>query len=1527
MELTINNNINTNTNTNANEIELADWDLMCPILLDWLEDPIIMPCCGKAVSKLPLHECIKDLDNKKCPNCNKNINNFDILNAPVSLNILNIVKRFKESNPLYLSNLAQQKKNQNKISLDWEGKIDWMEPPTNSAFQTILGKLKLTCSDNKFNFKTLLIPVIDKSGSMGGSPITQCIYSLNRIIDLAYSNPNIITNIITYNDSASSILINTAQTIESYRLVVDGIKANGGTSFTVAFNEIVRVCQELIDPTVTNVTVIFLTDGEDSSTNKSNRSKLISLLKEKLDGVITNQSIQTQIHTIGFGNSHDYDFLNGLRQISRIEGAYRFADPKEDSDSLSNKINSILNVIESNSNIPIKIISCPYKIIYSDCPVYWLDLTKAYSNSIDGFNIQIQVGDNTMIGDNNTTNTNIFNVRCKFNEGDNNKEVWNEWYTHLVDELMNEVIGLVKIPDLEQIKSKTQIQIHLELIEQRTKAVQMRIKSNLNESEYTDSIDLTRCDKIFNVIKDIRSGIKLDSQTNLKLNDLKFEGKFKTVNTSTSTNPNSNKSNSLGMKAGGVDSLVHKMDLIGKKKLTWETLPKQKLLCCESDIIKGLLLKTSDSIDWYEQNRSKLSTFTDSDGLSFFHISCSIGKYGLVKYLCDTNKNEPNFIKLINSSVNKFNKNPLDLSIQNGYWKTCQILFEFGAKPSPTNSEILLRTCVKRKFWKTGEFMVFNGFVSITDEMLDSVPDSDGLVWLSKMKGAESIDVYKAIRKSMVEVVSNSIDQITNQISWADYTDILTKPTTDQIKIIDLLLKYNKADPLEIIDVVEAGEPEKTTLLYMSCERGNLDLFYTTLKYIPSDQVLSQINWQNLKGTSCLWIASCNKHVEIVTELLGMGSDPNLVNIRGDSPLIPTCQKGSEAIVELLLAYGCDLEKFNPDRENAIMVCCRNGQAKLLDLILEYVSNNLGKDKLMYWLGWCAQIDGFNPILSGAEMGNVDCIKVIHKYDPTCLEFRSGLDNKIIKGALPLHLASFYGRTNAVKTLIELGSNINAQTEPDLYTCLHLAIKHGHKDLTRYLLSLSGIDELLGIVDSTGRIPEYYARLAGNEDILEEFFTSKLGMIFSNMFICSESDEIDCANVLENHGRSIGVYEYSNITQINLSQGTSPLTWAILTGKNYLVNKLLSMGSDIFKPDDRGISPYFWLRYLGLDTEKLLGPIKLLDSSSLIDPKLFQLADLDIQFKLNKLATISSSNPQYKMLLQYTPNMISPLLLEQTNSVENHLMKMLDGFDLEIPSNSLDIIIKSNSNSNLISFIDKLKSNKIVLTKQDNNSNNSNISNNSNNSNNSDYWKMMLLDAKINLIKIMTLDSNILNPNQILALYLYTANLDLFKNVNLNLTNISISSPWYGFISCLYQGLCLLPDYKGDCFRAVDLPFDSVKFALNNIIQWNTFAIGNIDWKNSSELIGLKRGMIFIIKSKTGKNISSYSKYPQENEIVFVPGTSFEVTNYYVPDIICLAQENIRNTTFKYNSIEKIRGFYDKALENKSSIIIELTEI
>jgi hypothetical protein len=82
-----------------------------------------------------------------------------------------------------------------------------------------------------------------------------------------------------------------------------------------------------------------------------------------------------------------------------------------------------------------------------------------------------------------------------------------------------------------------------------------------------------------------------------------------------------------------------------------------------------------------------------------------------------------------------------------------------------------------------------------------------------------------------------------------------------------------------------------------------------------------------------------------------------------------------------------------------------------------------------------------------------------------------------------------------------------------------------------------------------------------------------------------------------------------------------------------------------------------------------------------------------------------------------------------------------------------------------------------------------------------------------------------------------------------------------------------------------------------------------------------KTGIIFIIKSKHGKNISKYSKYPANNEFVFLPGTQFIIKGHYIASTIALGQANISDSTFKMQSKD-----YDNVANNKMSIIISIEE-
>ena len=77
-----------------------------------------------------------------------------------------------------------------------------------------VGRLNIECQDNIY--KNLLIAVVDISGSMSGTPINQCKYSLQRFVDFTYKYDHLVTAIITYNDRATNFIIDKSNNYEIY---------------------------------------------------------------------------------------------------------------------------------------------------------------------------------------------------------------------------------------------------------------------------------------------------------------------------------------------------------------------------------------------------------------------------------------------------------------------------------------------------------------------------------------------------------------------------------------------------------------------------------------------------------------------------------------------------------------------------------------------------------------------------------------------------------------------------------------------------------------------------------------------------------------------------------------------------------------------------------------------------------------------------------------------------------------------------------------------------------------------------------------------------------------------------------------------------------------------------------------------------------------------------------------------------------------------------------------------------------------
>lgn len=1439
----------------ANNIE----ELRCPITKDFLEDPINLPCCGRAISRQAMIECKQNFST--CPLCKQDLDMFNPDTAPKAVNIAYMVEHAK-TNGLTLPEVQESKPlNVKSTDVKLKAKLHCLCNNYSSnvyKHQTVIGKLTITSEKNNLNFKTLLIPVVDRSGSMSGSPILQCHYSLNRMIDLTYMSKHLITNIISYDDRAESILLNTdSYSAEHYRNQVSKIGARGGTSFYCAFEEIFKICDKYKDVSeVSSIVILLLTDGQDGAARGQ-----IENWKQKIR---TMTSKQVTIHTIGFGNGHDFELLNNIRMIGNIEGAYRFADPNEDNDSLSNKINSIVDVISKSMVIPLEI-SDPGKFTligngYNSTD-FWFNLTKV--NLVEPHSVYVSIN-----------NEFPSEVPVEIDEDQNDYKIWNEWYKYSIDKIASEIIELC-----DKDNTKLEFTLHCDIIEQRGKIILTKL-----DSTHSDAL---RLENLLNATKALRSGQKIDK---LKLNDMKFEGQY-TTNTATQNVPKQTAN------VNTFSQHIASSHYVPIKKV-WITYDKKSVKYDDFTLLsefKEIILNNryDPAFSWIQNNFNNLN---DNDKKESVILSSKIGKYKRLEIILNLGKFTEHDLTYTN--VNGYNA--LDLAIINGYWTTAELLIKHGTKPLK-DGDTLLRTCLSYNYVNTASLLIKYNIVVVTDDLIENCSNMQHVQWLTLRKPIE-VTLEEAILKGLYDKVEEKINNDPSvKISISTIFDIFVKPTIDHINIVDLLLRCKTIDPYEIMTKEEYDEKEKTNIvtknwpLFETCERGNLQMFNILIKYITDTEGNVDVNFlntQNHKGTTCLWIACCNKRIDIVGELLNMKVDVNIPNIKGDNALIPCCQKGYETITEMLIESGISFTNANKNGDFPILIACRCGQSRILEMLLKKLEPDA--DALHKALITYAYIDGFNPLLAATELDKVECIKVLHKYGAD-LEYRTGADNEIISGATAVHLAAFYGRLSALATLHNLGCDMITQTTTKGWTVLHIAIIKGNVNVVRYLMSIDAGKQCLEIVDNDNRLPSYYANIVGNESILEEFFTNKLTNILTKVLLSDEETEKKCAEVLMKYGRSLGCYEYENITDIDiLNNGSTMLTYSMLNGNSHMTNTLLQMGARLDRPDDFGITPLFWSQYLGYDTTLML------DCPDDIAQQ--------VSKQLETVQQLGKTNMQNKILLGLQP---TKLELISNSGETNNLIKMTDGYDDKIKFTIIKDLQKSlKLDYSLLGFVDKLKSSKVFPDGET-------------------QLKYIMADAKINIIKRVASGEKILQPVHMLALYMYTSNYTIFKNVNQILKEWSVgqntsniqSNIWHPFINCLYQAINLLPPQIGEVYRAVNTKFDVEKYAIGKEIQWNGFSLCSTEWKDASDLINNKTGIVFIIKSKTGRNISKYSKYPVDGEVIFLPASKFTITAHYVADKICLAQANIRNSTFKIKESD-----YTKALEGKSSIIIELTE-
>jgi len=149
--------------------------------------------------------------------------------------------------------------------------------------------------------------------------------------------------------------------------------------------------------------------------------------------------------------------------------------------------------------------------------------------------------------------------------------------------------------------------------------------------------------------------------------------------------------------------------------------------------------------------------------------------------------------------------------------------------------------------------------------------------------------------------------------------------------------------------------------------------------------------------------------------------------------------------------------------------------------------------------------------------------------------------------------------------------------------------------------------------------------------------------------------------------------------------------------------------------------------------------------------------------------------------------------------------------------------------------------------------------------------------------------SSVLTWDESAAIYLYSMPIDFFSHLNeyLRAEDRNALKPWFAFLKLFMTALQKLPSCKIVAWRGVVGDVGSA-FTDNDMQTW--WSVNSCSKAlNVVELYLGEKGTVFAIDATNGKDISEFSTFQEEQEVILMPGSRFRVKSKSL---------NFKNTLF-----------------------------
>eukprot|EP00931_Biecheleriopsis_adriatica_P089331 TRINITY_DN63485_c0_g1_i1.p1 TRINITY_DN63485_c0_g1~~TRINITY_DN63485_c0_g1_i1.p1 ORF type:complete len:1582 (-),score=251.39 TRINITY_DN63485_c0_g1_i1:49-4455(-) len=1063
---------------------------------------------------------------------------------------------------------------------------------TAGGSQLPIGRLKIDVDYPSYEGDVcLFMPVIDKSGSMGGQPFEQVKTALLHMLSQTLANRSVFTCIIPYDSQAEIIKVPRDGGAETERWQqvksrIQNMRAGGGTSFCNAFAKIKEVlfgdtsggkvrAQEFEPGTaefeaqrqlgrrgllvqgapafVKSVVIVFMTDGQDNT--RGDRSQMAASLRD----ILSEWTKSVTVHTVGFSRGHDFQFLDLLRKVGRTEGTFRYADPADGADALCSKLSELTDAIVASTCLPLKVESSPFSL-WSRChgrvdqasersivmrdghgslKVFVNLDTDGQSLGNEAHELRLSVPTGTGDGDR-LHSASVIQLTPSYDGMED--EVLMEWQDYLVNEIVQELSSLAA-QSCDSSRRSLASNLHLGFLLQRVKALEV------HTSGHCDEATLERLKLCSTQLAAMHAGSSINIA---RLADAELS------------------------KPAVVETTCVRSVLAPSRVAAWQ--PPAVSASGRGQIFRGRkgctalhLAVLRGSLDHVKQcvDDCNEGFAVDDHGDTALAVAAAIGRCNAAQLLLLS----PECRRLCLHAANSSGETPLMLAGLRGHWKMLELLLEAGAGSvsDQADAESLIQRAARCGFYNSAARLVAAGLGSVTLDILQGSVPPETLEWVMQRHaetdlrasaneschGSERGRLYlrRATENGMLDLVRSLLQQGTRPVA-AELGDLLllcgSLPDVEKgVRIAEALL--------------EAAATHDASLgpqVFTAAASGWTRLLQVLLRHAPAD-----CDWQNQNGQTAMLMACQARHTDCLVALLNAGARSCLADHAGVSPLMASCSRNHCAAVGALLGAGASVLGSSSPDTSALIVCCRIGRPEILDMLLKHAARSESRAVVQ------DEMQRLCALHVAAEHDQSPCIKVLLKHSSDDAIYAHDSYSSSLS-ATALHVAALHGHCSSAAVLLEGGADLDARDAKGR-TALHVAVQQRHVLMVRLLRS-SGADT--NAKDASGSVPASYCLHAEGDaaaDLRAELLDPALELLLS---AARKHDSQACDTL-----RFAGLPGYLPIRQcVDVHGGDhwTPLLEAVACGNLQFASALIRASADLHRSDSCGLSPLFWAQAL-----------------------------------------------------------------------------------------------------------------------------------------------------------------------------------------------------------------------------------------------------------------------------------------------------------------------------------------------------------